>query len=112
MIERLSSSTSAFYNLETTKIQQQENKGAEERSLEQKDLNKKQLEEIVKSLNDFVQPTHISIQFELHEESEQYYVEVIDENTKEIIREIPSKKMLDIYTAMTEFLGVMFDQKI
>ncbi|MFC3886542.1 flagellar protein FlaG [Bacillus songklensis] len=112
MIEKLSSSTSISYSSDITKkVNLQENK-AKEVNKEEKELNKEQLEEVIKSLNEFVQPTHTSIQFELHEESQKYYVKVVDLNTNETIREIPSKKMLDIYAAMTQFLGLMFDQKI
>jgi flagellar protein FlaG len=112
MLEKLSSSTSISYNSDIMKKVNPQEKVVKEVSKEEKELNKEQLEEVVKSLNEFVQPTHTSIQFELHEESQEYYVKVMDEGTKEVIREIPSRKLLDIYAAMTQFLGLMFDQKI
>lgn len=73
---------------------------------------KKQLEEIVQGMNKFMQPTHTSLKFELHEKLNQYFVKVIDDNTKEVVREIPPKKLLDMYAAMTEFLGILVDKKI
>lgn len=111
MIERLTSSTFTPYSSESTSVNKAERTNKVKKE-ETKELNKEQLEEVVKSLNEFVQPTHTSIQFELHEESQEYYVKVIDVGTKETIREIPSKKLLDIYAAMTQFLGLMFDRKI
>lgn len=72
---------------------------------------KEQLEKIVENFNNF-SPSHTSLKFELHEKLEKYYVKVIDDKTKEIVREIPSKKMLDMYAAMKEFLGLMVDEKI
>lgn len=113
MIERLSSSTSISYNSDIMKKANYQNDSVNTVvKKEEKELNKEQLEEVVKSLNEFVQPTHTSIQFELHEESKEYYVKVVDVDTKETLREIPSKKLLDIYAAMTQFLGLMFDRKI
>ncbi|MBY6271402.1 MAG: flagellar biosynthesis protein FlaG [Bacillaceae bacterium] len=78
----------------------------------QQDLPKEKLEEVVKGLNEFLQPSHTSIKFELHDELQEYYVQVIDERTNEVIREIPPKKLLDIYAAMMEFVGLIVDKKI
>lgn len=78
----------------------------------QKKISKKQIEEIVNSMNEFVQPTHTSLKFELHEKLGEYYVTIRDDITDEVIREIPPKKLLDTYAAMAEFLGFLVDRKI
>lgn len=75
-------------------------------------LEKERIEEIVKGLNDFLTPTQTSLKFEFHEKLNEYYVTLIDDKTQQTIREIPSKKMLDFYAAMTEFIGLMIDKKI
>lgn len=74
--------------------------------------NEADLEKVVKSMNDFLQPANTHIKFELHEELNEYYVTVVDNQTNEVVREIPSKKLLDIYSKMTEFMGLLFDKKI
>lgn len=68
--------------------------------------------EVVESLNQFLQPTHTSLRFQFHEKLNEYYVAVVDDKTKEVVREIPPKKLLDFYAAMTDFLGLMVDKKI
>lgn len=73
---------------------------------------KKKLEEIVKGLNDFLKPTHTSLKFKLYEKLNQYYCQVINDDTKEVIREIPPKKLLDAYAIMAEQLGFIIDKKI
>ncbi|WP_163099687.1 flagellar protein FlaG [Peribacillus alkalitolerans] len=73
---------------------------------------KEKVEEVVSSMNKFLQPTHTSLKFEFHEKLNEYYVTLIDDRTQEIVREIPSKKILDMYAAMTEFIGLMVDKKI
>jgi flagellar protein FlaG len=78
----------------------------------QQDIPKEKLEEVVKGLNEFLQPSHTSIKFELHDELKEYYVQIIDERTDEVIREIPPKKLLDMYAAMMEFVGLIVDKKI
>lgn len=74
--------------------------------------NKDQLDEVIESMNAFMQPSHTSLKFELHEKLNDYYVTIIDDDTKEVVREVPSKKMLDIYAAMKEFMGLVIDEKI
>ncbi|SFC24225.1 flagellar protein FlaG [Bacillus sp. OV322] len=75
-------------------------------------VKKEKVEEVVDSLNQFLEPTHTSLKFKLHEKLNEYYVTVIDDKTQETIREIPSKKLLDFYAAMTGFVGIMVDKKI
>ncbi|WLR41487.1 flagellar protein FlaG [Bacillus carboniphilus] len=57
-------------------------------------------------------PSWRSIQFEWHEGIGKYYVKVIDKETKEIVREIPPEKMLDMYAMMSEYFGLFIDQKV
>lgn len=73
---------------------------------------KEQVQQAVINLNKFVNPSHTALKFEFHEKLEEYYVTIVDENTKEIIKEVPPKKLLDIYAAMAEFLGFIVDEKI
>lgn len=78
----------------------------------QKEVNKETMEEVVKGINDFLQPVQTSIKFVLHEKLNDYYVTVVDNVTDEVIKEIPSKKLLDTYASMMEFVGLLVDKKI
>lgn len=71
-----------------------------------------QVTEVIESMNKFLQASHTSLKFELHDELNEYYVTLVDDVTQEVVKEIPSKKLLDVYAAMTEFLGIMVDKKI
>ncbi|MFD2442699.1 flagellar protein FlaG [Bacillus sp. CGMCC 1.16607] len=77
-----------------------------------KDLTKDEAEQIVNGINEFLKPQYTSLNFKMHEELDKYYVEVIDQETKKVIREIPSKELLDMYAKMTEFLGLFIDKKL
>lgn len=74
--------------------------------------SKEEIETVVNSLNDFLQPTHTSLKFELHDKLNEYYVTIVDDTTREVVREIPSKKLLDMHAAMAEYLGLLVDKKI
>jgi len=75
-------------------------------------LKEEELQKFAEQVNEFLQPTMTHVEFKLHDDLKEYYVEVIDNESKEVIREIPSKKMMDMYAAMNEFLGLLFDQKV
>lgn len=79
---------------------------------EQKEVGKEQVQEVVQALNDFLSPTYTALKFTMHDKLGEYYVQVIDEETEEVIREVPPKKMLDLYAAMAERLGIIIDEKI
>jgi flagellar protein FlaG len=78
----------------------------------QEPQTKEQITEVINGMNKFLQPSHTSLKFVLHEKLNEYYVTVIDDTTQEVVKEIPSKKLLDVYAAMTEFLGLLVDKKI
>lgn len=51
-------------------------------------------------------------EFSIHDKTKQIMVKVIDVNTDEVIRELPSEKILDIVAAMWEVSGIIVDKKI
>lgn len=75
------------------------------------DDEKSNIEKMIESMNKFFEPTHTSLQFELHEKLDRYYVTVVDTITNEVVKEIPPKKMLEKYAAMAEFMGFLVDEK-
>lgn len=117
MIERLSGQSVAYTtrisshdNVDTQAVKEQANtENLKEESIE---VNKGRLDDIVEGMNEFLQPSNTSLKFELHEKLNEYYVTIVDDITHEVVKEIPSKKMLDMYAAMTEFVGFMVDKKI
>ena len=75
-------------------------------------VQKDEMEKVVQGMNEFLKPSNTHLKFEFHDELQEYYVAIVDDITQEVIKEIPSKKLLDIYAKMTEFLGVLVDKKI
>ncbi|GAA0498948.1 hypothetical protein GCM10008986_27580 [Salinibacillus aidingensis] len=77
-----------------------------------KTLSREEAKHMIEGLNKFLEPTDTSIRYEYHEKLEDYYVTIVDEKSDEVIKEIPPKKMLDIYAAMAEFMGFIVDEKV
>ncbi|GIO23876.1 flagellar protein FlaG [Oceanobacillus sp. J11TS1] len=79
---------------------------------ENRAVSKEQVEEIIDKMNDFLEPVRRNVKFEMHEKLEKYYVTVVDADKNEIIREIPPKKMLDMYAEMAEYMGLLINEKV
>lgn len=95
------------------KEQQQEKQlSAQNNKDKKKELTKEEAEHVVNGMNEFLKPKFTSLKFKLHEELERYYVEVVDQDTQKVVREIPSKELLDMYAKMTDFLGLFIDKKL
>ncbi|MFN7252528.1 MAG: flagellar protein FlaG [Anaerobacillus sp.] len=75
-------------------------------------IKKEDVEKKLESINKFLTSTNSSLKFTLHEELNEYYVAIVDEQTKEVIKEIPPKKLLDMFAAMKETIGIFIDKKI
>jgi flagellar protein FlaG len=73
---------------------------------------KEKLEKVINAMNDVLKPTHTSSKFVLHEKLNDYYVQVLDQVTNEVLKEIPNKKFLDMYAEMIDFMGIFVDKKI
>lgn len=72
--------------------------------------NRKDIERAMENLNKFFQPNNTHLKFTLHERLNEYYVQIVDGNDQ-VVREIPSKKMMDMVANMKETLGILFDEK-
>jgi len=79
---------------------------------DENDLDKETIKTAVSNMNDFIEPVITNLKFVFHEDLHEYYVTIINPVTDEVIREIPPKKLLDMYAAMAEYIGLLVDEKI
>lgn len=78
---------------------------------QQEVLTKEKTEKVIESMNDFLKESNSHLKFQFHDQLKEYYVTIVDDETNEVIKEIPPKKLLDMYAAMTDFLGLLIDKK-
>ncbi|WP_054739618.1 flagellar protein FlaG [Cellulosilyticum ruminicola] len=50
-------------------------------------------------------------QFSIHKDTKQVMIKIVDTSTKEVVREIPSEKILDMFATMCEVNGLFVDEK-
>ena len=71
---------------------------------------REKLETAVKAVKEFIQPMTGSLEFTLDEESGETVIKITDPSTKELIRQIPSKEMLEIAQALDRLQGLLVKQ--
>jgi len=74
-------------------------------------LSRASLEKAVEGINKTLEITRTHLRFTLHEELEEYYVQVINDQTQEVIKEIPPKKFLDMVAEIWKLAGILVDEK-
>ncbi|MCZ8531794.1 flagellar protein FlaG [Psychrobacillus psychrodurans] len=102
---------------ETTKVYDTENSlkqlmQAEQQANEKDSIPKEKVKKAVDALNEFMTVQNRSSKFVMHDGLDRYYVEVVDAETDEVIREVPPRKLLDAFYTMQKFLGMIVDEKI
>ncbi|WP_456273263.1 flagellar protein FlaG [Bacillus sp. AK031] len=110
-IHSYNSSTSKSREISDSEIQNKA-EGQQRSPYNQEPTIKEKLDSVVRGMNEFLSSSNTHLKFEFHEKLKDYYVTIIDDTTKEVVKEIPSKKVLDMHAAMKEFIGLMIDKKI
>ena len=79
------------------------------------EANKDKLQRAVESLNEFMEdhmPKPTASKFRFHEGLDRYYVQVVDPQTDEVIKEVPPEKLLNAFYEMQKMVGMIVDEKI
>jgi flagellar protein FlaG len=77
----------------------------------QQSASEAQLQGAVNAANDFIKPITNSVEFSLDKDADKMIVKVMDNATKEVIRQIPSVEMLAIAKALDKIQGLLIKQK-
>ena len=93
----------------TKKVKEEEKKDVED--IQKSDEIRKEISELVTKLNQEMSPLSRDVKFGYNEDIGQLMVNVIDANTGDIIRQMPSEEAIKIMTKMKELIGMLFDKK-
>ncbi|MFW2501347.1 flagellar protein FlaG [Clostridium diolis] len=72
-----------------------------------KQYDKKELDEALKKINNFLKDDKTHAEYTYNKEMKTMMVKIIDENTKEVVLEIPPKKILDMVASMMRQVGLL-----
>jgi len=72
--------------------------------------NKEQLSKAVESINKTIQAVGQNIEFSVDDDSKQVIVKVIDQQTKQVLRQIPNEEVLEIAKSLDKLQGLLIKQ--
>ena len=75
----------------------------------QQQANNEQIKKAVEQLNKNM--AHSTAVFGIHEETNRVTIKIVDKDTKEVIKELPPEKTLDMIAKVWELAGIMVDEK-
>jgi flagellar protein FlaG len=88
-------------------VEQQESEESQPLQTDRQELDSK-----VAQLNDYMQNLHRSLQFQVDEQSGETVIKVIDSETDEMVRQIPSQEVLDAKNAVDKYKGILLEAKV
>ncbi len=74
-----------------------------------REITEQAVEKLEKTLSEL---KHNKLEFTVHEETGRTIVKVVDQDSGEVIKELPPEELLDLAAKLEEMSGVLFDKKI
>jgi flagellar protein FlaG len=75
------------------------------------DINIDSKEKLVEDLNQVSESLNVDIKFAYNEKIDEVYINVIDKNSGNVIRKLPSEEAMKIKETMKDWIGSLFDTK-
>lgn len=74
-------------------------------------LDKEDVTKMTSEMSKFMQLINSDIQFQLHEETKQLIVQVVDTRDGTVLKEFPPHELLDTMAKIREYVGILLDKK-
>mgnify|MGYP001145868928 FL=1 len=102
-----------------TKTQAEEEKGSSEgngsqqqqQSMMNTQATPDQLKKMIAEMNRKINNSNEEAVFGVHEETNRIMIKILDKDTKEVIKEFPPEKTLDMIARLWEMAGILVDEK-
>ena len=88
-------------------VQKVETKTSEDNNTEKQEYSKKDVDNALNKINNFLKDDKTHAEYTYNKEMKTMMIKVIDENTKEVVLEIPPKKILDMVASMMRQVGLL-----
>lgn len=75
-------------------------------------FNEEQIKKIIDKTNQTLAQHSTKLAFSIHEQTKEIMVKVLDADSGEVIKEIPSQKSLDRLAAVLENIGWIIDRRV
>jgi flagellar protein FlaG len=74
-------------------------------------VDQKDLKSAVDKANKMLFKNNTHLKFEIHDKTKEVMVKIINDESGEVLKEIPPKKMLDMVAKLWEIAGILVDEK-
>ncbi len=106
-----SGTASANIATQVSTVQGKASDGNSGSSQERKEATHEQVKKAVEKLNREMNK-NTSCQFGMHEETNRVTIKIVDNETKEVVKEFPPEETLDMIAKVWEIAGIMVDEKL
>ena len=98
---------------ETTKktVVQEPVRGYEQETAKNEEDVSRRVKSVLDQANKKMGPAKTKCEFSYHEDTKRVSIKVINQDTEEVIREIPPEETLEMLTKMWELAGILVDEK-
>ena len=70
-----------------------------------------QLKKAIAEMNKKINNTNEEAVFGVHEQTNRVMIKIVDKETKEVVKEFPPEKTLDMIAKLWEMAGILVDEK-
>ncbi len=111
-VNNIDPSTVSVSSVSDTAENNAENTGSQNGSPLPQETEKQQNEKIKKAVEQLNKNmSHSSAVFGIHEATNRVTIKIVDRDTKEVIKELPPEKTLDMIAKVWELAGILVDEK-
>ena len=96
--------------VENAKGKEQNNTSSNPEGEQQQTVTNEQIKKAVEKLNKSMM-SHSEAVFGIHEATNRVTIKIVDKDTKEVIKELPPEKTLDMIAKVWELAGILVDEK-
>lgn len=93
------------------KVELQDKKYNPDAYKQKQEISIKELDSAVDKANKVLFKNNTHLQFRIHQKTNEVMVKIVEDETGEVLREIPPEKMLDMVAKLWEIAGILVDEK-
>lgn len=104
--------TTTTTTVNNNKIQNENSQSNSSNVLERRNIKEQDIINSIEKANKKIQGSGTELSFSVHSATKQIMIKIIDKQSKEIVKEIPSEKILDMVANIMETSGLIIDRKM
>lgn len=93
--------------VEIPPVQKVETQSSETNNAKKQEYKKQDLDNAIKKVNNFLKDENTHAEYSVHKELNTVMIKIINDDTKEVILEVPPKKILDMVASMCKQVGLL-----